>query len=112
MKSINLAMVYITAVSVIGIISDFYFKKSSTYASPFTSKAFLIGLGLYCANAFAWVIAMQHAKLAIIGAVYCVVTILLLAAIGHIFFNETLNTKECVGVLMAIGSVILLFRFA
>ena len=112
MKPTTFALLIVMAVSLIGLVSDYFFKRASDASSPFLTKAFLVGFCMYCGNAFAWVLAMQKAKLAFIGAVYCVVTILCLAAIGYFFFDEKLNAGETVGVIMAICSVVLLVRFA
>jgi multidrug transporter EmrE-like cation transporter len=38
--------------------------------------------------------------------------VLLLTAIGFVFFNETLNVYEIAGLILAIGSLVLLARFA
>ncbi len=55
---------------------------------------------------------MRHLKLATIGVVYSVSMILLLTGIGSLAFREPLNAYEVAGLLMAIGSLILLMRFA
>jgi drug/metabolite transporter (DMT)-like permease len=55
---------------------------------------------------------MKHLKLATIGVIYSVSMIVLLTAIGVVFFRESLSFYEIAGVLMAIGSLILLIRFA
>ena len=55
---------------------------------------------------------MRHLKLATIGVVYAVSMILLLTAIGSVAFRESLSGYEILGLAMAIGSLILLMRFA
>ena len=59
-----------------------------------------------------WDQAPSNIKLATIGAVYSVSMILLLTSIGGIVFRQPLNAYEVVGLAMAIGSLILLMRFA
>ena len=54
---------------------------------------------------------MRHLKLAAIGAIYSVCMILMLTSMGYLFFNETLNRYEIVGILLAITSIALLSRF-
>jgi hypothetical protein len=46
------------------------------------------------------------------GVVYSISMILLLMLIGLVFFRETLNYYEIAGILMAIGSLVLLIRFS
>jgi drug/metabolite transporter (DMT)-like permease len=55
---------------------------------------------------------MKHLKLATIGVVYSVSMIVLLTAIGIVGFRESLSAYEYVGIAMAIGSLVLLMRFA
>jgi drug/metabolite transporter (DMT)-like permease len=55
---------------------------------------------------------MKHLKLATIGVVYSISMILLLTGIGVAAFREPLNAYEIAGPVMAIGSLILLVRFA
>ena len=67
---------------------------------------------MYAPTAFGWVYVMRHVKLATIGAVCSVSMILLLTCIGAVVFRQPLNAYEVVGLGMAIGSLILLMRFA
>jgi len=67
---------------------------------------------VYAATAFGWVYVMRHVKLATIGAVYYVAMMLLLTCIGAVDFRQPLNAYEVVGLGKAIGSLILLMRFA
>lgn len=58
------------------------------------------------------VIGDYFLKLATISVLYSVSLILLLTAIGIVFFHESLTAYEIVGLIMALGSLILLIRFA
>ena len=55
---------------------------------------------------------MNYLKLATISALYSVSIILLLTAIGFVFFKEALNSYEIAGLVLAIASLVLLARFA
>ena len=55
---------------------------------------------------------MRHLKLATIGEVYSVSMILLLTTIGAVVFRQPLHISEILGLAMAVGSLILLMRFA
>ena len=55
---------------------------------------------------------MRHLKLATIGAAYSVSMILLLTGVGVVAFRQPLNAYEVAGPAMAIGSLVLLMRFA
>lgn len=112
MQSTSLAILVTIAFSVIGVVGDYFLKLASAEPVWFKSKWFYIGFAVYASTAFGWVFVMKHLKLATIGVVYSVSMILLLAAVGIVGFRETLNAYEIAGILMAIGSLVLLVRFA
>ncbi len=99
------------AMSAVGIVGDYFLKRASGDASPLGTPAVLVGLALYSSTAFAWVFVMRHLKLATIGAIYSVCMILMLTIMGFVFFDETLNRYEIVGIVLAIASIFLLSRF-
>jgi small multidrug resistance pump len=98
--------------SAIGIAGDYFLKISSEKSNPLTSIWFYVGFCLYASTAFGWVIVMRTLKLSTMGVIYSVAMILMLALIGATQFGEKLNAYEVLGILMAIGSLILLMRFA
>ncbi len=98
--------------SAVGVLGDYLLKLASARPNPLRSGWFYLGFAVYASTAFGWVYVMRHLKLATIGVVYSVAMILLLTAIGAIGFRESLNADEVVGLLMAVGSLVLLMRFA
>jgi small multidrug resistance pump len=107
-----LAFVVIIAFSVVGVVGDYLLKLASGRENPFKSKWFYLGFAVYASTAFGWVFVMRHLKLATIGVVYSVSMILLLTGIGVAVFREPLSGYEIAGLVMAIGSLVLLVRFA
>jgi small multidrug resistance pump len=112
MDRTTFAFVVTIAFSVIGVTGDYFLKLSSGKEHSLRSIWFYIGFALYASTAFGWVFVMKHLKLATISVVYAVSTILLLTAVGVLFFRETLNYYEMAGLAMAIGSLVLLMRFS
>jgi multidrug transporter EmrE-like cation transporter len=55
---------------------------------------------------------MKYLKLATISVVYSVSMVLLLTAVGVVFFGEELSYSEMAGLVMAVGALVLLTRFA
>ena len=105
-------MVIVAAVmSAVGIVGDYFLKRASGEASPLLTRSFAVGLALYSSTAFAWVYVMRHLKLATIGVVYSVCMILMLAGMGVLFFGESLNRYEVLGIVLALASLFLLARF-
>jgi small multidrug resistance pump len=98
--------------SVVGVLGDYLLKLASSQERPLRSGWFYLGFAVYASTAFGWVYVMRHLKLATIGVVYSVSMILLLTTIGAVAFREHLNASEVVGLIMAVGSLVLLMRFA
>lgn len=111
MKS-HLPILITIGFSVVGVLGDYLLKLASAQKNPLRSGWFYVGFAVYASTAFGWVYVMRHLKLATIGVVYSVSMILLLTAIGALVFKESLNPYELAGMAMAIGSLVLLMRFA
>jgi small multidrug resistance pump len=108
----HLAIVVTIGFSIVGVLGDYLLKLASAEKNPMRSGWFYLGFVVYASTAFGWVFVMRHLKLATIGVVYSISMILLLTGIGSVVFRETLNPYEIAGLLMAVGSLILLMRFA
>src|SRR5438874_303601 len=112
MRKTMLAVLVTVVFSAVGVLGDYFLKLSSARDQPLRTRWFYVGFAVYASTAFGWVFVMRHLKLATIGVVYSVSMILLLTGIGAVAFREALNAYEVAGVAMAIGSLILLMRFA
>jgi small multidrug resistance pump len=107
-----LAVVVTIFFSVVGVVGDYLLKLASTHKSPLKTGWFYVGFAVYASTALGWVFVMQHLKLATIGVIYSISMILLLTAVGVVFFREPLSAPEVVGLALAIASLVLLVRFA
>jgi len=112
MDKSSLAVLVTIGFSVVGVVGDYFLKLASENENSMKTKWFYIGFVLYASTAFGWVFVMKYLKLATISVLYSVSMILLLTAIGVVFFRETLNYYEIAGLILAIASLILLMRFA
>ena len=108
----SFAVVVTIGFSLLGVLGDYFLKLASANENSLRTLWFYIGFAVYASTAFGWVFVMKHLKLATIGVVYSVSMVLLLTAIGVVFFQESLNYYEIAGLVMAIASLILLVRFA
>jgi drug/metabolite transporter (DMT)-like permease len=106
----KMAIVAAVVMSAVGIAGDYFLKRASERPAPLATWAFLVGLVLYASTAFAWVYVMRSLKLATIGVIYSVSMVLLLAGMGVLFFGETLNRLEVLGIVLAIAALVLLAR--
>jgi small multidrug resistance pump len=112
MDKTSLAVVVTIAFSALGVLGDYFLKLASGSDAPLRTAWFYIGFAVYASTAFGWVFVMRHLKLATISVVYSVSMVLLLTAVGVVFFRESINYYEIAGLIMAIASLILLVRFA
>jgi small multidrug resistance pump len=112
MDAKTLAVVVTLAFSIIGVVGDYFLKLASREEHSLRSPWFCIGFVLYAATAFGWVFVMKHLKLGTISVLYSVSMVVMLTAVGVAVFRETLSYYEMAGLVMAIGALILLVRFA
>jgi small multidrug resistance pump len=112
MDTKTLAVVVTLAFSVVGVLGDYFLKLASREEGSLRSPWFYVGFALYAATAFGWVFVMKHLKLGTFSVLYSVSMVLLLTAVGVVFFREALNYYEVAGLVMAIAALVLLVRFA
>lgn len=106
------AMLLAIGLAAAGVLADYFLKLASEHPASARSPWFWIGLGVYAAMAGGWVVVMRQLSFTEIGIVYSVATILLLTAVGTLVLGETLRPHEIAGVALALGSLVLLARFA
>jgi drug/metabolite transporter (DMT)-like permease len=111
MSKDTLAVLVTIGFSVVGVLGDYFLKLASEREESLKSGWFYIGFAVYASTAFGWVFVMKHLKLATVSVVYSISMIVLLTTLGVVVFRETLNYYEIAGLVMAIGSLILLVRF-
>ena len=112
MENRSLAVIVTVAFSSVGVLGDYFLKIASAHEAPLKTASFYTGFAIYASTALGWVFVMKHLKLATISVVYSISMMLLLTALGVVFFRESLNWWEIAGLVMAIASLILLVRFA
>jgi small multidrug resistance pump len=112
MEKRSLALAVTIALSLLGVVGDYFLKLASDAEAPLRTRWFYYGFVAYASTACGWVFVMRHLKLATIGVVYSVSLIVMLTAVGVVLFRESLNSQEVVGLVLAIVSLILLVRFA
>ena len=99
------------AIAVVTVLGDWLIKIASEQQRTVANLWFVAGVVVYAACAFVWVYAMQHMKLATLGVVSSLGTIVLLTVLGAVAFGETLNRHEIAGLLFAGMAVILLVGY-
>ncbi len=112
MQHVTVAIVATIGLCVVTVAGDYLLKQASNQAVPLSSWWFLLGFLVYSSTAFGWVYVMRHVSFATLGAVYAVASVLSLALVGVLLLGESLRWQEGVGIGMAVGSIVLLARFA
>jgi drug/metabolite transporter (DMT)-like permease len=107
-----LAAALVVGLSAVGVFADILIKYGADRPEPFVNRIFYAGSVIYGLTAVGWVVALQHLKLATVGVIYGVSTVLLLALGGWALFEETLRPVEWIAVAMGTISIVLLWRFA
>ena len=97
--------------AVVTLIGDWLIKIASQQERAIANGWFIAGVLVYGACAFVWVHAMQHMKLATLGVISSLGTVVLLTALGSFVFGETLNRHEIAGLMFAGMAVILLVGY-
>jgi small multidrug resistance pump len=108
----TLAVIVTAGLSLLAVVGDYFLKRASSADAPFRTGTFLIGFVIYASTAFGTVFVFRHLKLATSGVVYAICLVLMLTVLGIVGFRETLKPAEMLGIAMALGSLVLLTRFA
>ncbi len=112
MNKVILSLVAAVLLALVGVLGDSFIKESGLGPRFINWKIFIVGLLIYSSTAFGWFFVLKNVKLSTLGAFYAVTTVLALALVSVFYFKEALNVYELVGIILAIGSLILLARFA
>ena len=112
MQQATVAILVTIALSIISVGADYLLKQASNQAAPLESWRFWLGCAVYSSTAVGWLYVMRHLTFATLGAIYSVATVLLLTMVGVLFLGESIRWQEAVGIAMAVGSIVLLSRFA
>jgi small multidrug resistance pump len=107
----SLAVWLVIGLSLVGVVADTWLKMASEEAR-WANRFFWLGALTYASTAYFWVLAMRQFKLASLGAIYSVSTVVFLTVVGVIFFRERLLAQEWMGLALAVASLVLLSRTA
>ena len=98
--------------AMIVIIGDYAIKVAADGNQSMWSGLVMLGCALYGVSAIFWFFAMQHVSLAQAGVAYSMLTLIALAVLGAVYFNETLHAREYAGLACAMLAMVLMSRVA
>ena len=101
---------FFEAIGTLTVFTTFFFIKKSEILSGFTVNYYAIGMGLcWGIGTILFIFALENSKISIIStltALYPAVTIIL----AYLFLAERLDTREIVGVLLAMAAIFLIVK--
>jgi undecaprenyl phosphate-alpha-L-ara4N flippase subunit ArnF len=112
MSQIAFGYGFIIALAFIVIIGDAVIKMAADAGHTVSSTYVVIGVALYAVSAVLWFFAMQHITLVQAGVAYSMLTLVALAIIGALWFNEPLALREYAGLACALMAMVLMSRVA
>jgi len=98
--------------SAVTVIADSMIKKA-TLIKPGIAVLLLVILGalIYGLTAFGWFRVLQKMELLNAAVIYTLSCIILIALVSVFYFKERLLTIEIIALVMAVASMVILYRF-
>jgi drug/metabolite transporter (DMT)-like permease len=112
MSKLLVPFLVIGLMGIITVTGDFFMKIAGNTNKFIVWKWFVLGFILYSITAFGWFWVMKYMKLSTVGVFYAISTVLLLVILSVFYFKESLNGYEAAGIVSAVISLGLLWRFA
>jgi drug/metabolite transporter (DMT)-like permease len=106
--SISLAI----AISLITVLGDYFLKYATTKPGHWQMFFLFLGGSIYALTAVGWFFLLKKMKLSSAGVIYALIIIIFNCLIGIFVFKEKVNMAEAIGIVFAITSVFLLYKFA
>ena len=111
MNYLKMSLLFSVVLALVGVVGDFFIKISGSGSKFVELKWFIVGLAIYASTAFGWFFVMKYVKLPVLGVFYTVSTVLFLTLVSVFYFKEPLTLYEIIGILFAMGSILLLWNF-
>lgn len=98
-------------VELICIWADYYIKKASMEDGWSGWKMLAFGAFLYGVSAIGFFMLMRNFKVFTVGMLHSFAVIFLSVILSLFVFNEKINAREILGLLLGVASIMLLVRF-
>lgn len=102
-RIIALVLILISVMFEVG--GDIFFKLFSVDNKY---SFFFIGLGIYIIGGIFWAVSLKYDFISRAASIFTLLNLLILVAVGVMFFNEQLNLANKIGVMLGVLAVILL----
>lgn len=112
MNTILVAFIAGIILSLITAFADALIKHASLQKSFSGWPTLFLGALIYGLTAFGWFFVVRKMKLSTAGVLYAVSVVIFVTLASVFYFKERISPLEIIGVLMAIGSLAILYRFS
>ena len=109
MTETRIALLIVFGFSALTVLADVLIKKASDQ-NQLWSAFFVAGALIYGLSAFGWFYALRSLNLATLGGVYSLSTVVMIALAGVVLFQEKLQPAEIGVLVVAVISIIVLWR--
>lgn len=96
---------WIIAVAVLEVMGDILFKE---WTIQHKNYLLVLGVILYTAATIFWAFSLKHQSLSKAVVIFAVLTLVVGALVGVLFYKEELTVLNIVGVILGISSIVLL----
>lgn len=104
-------LLIVLSLELISVMGDYFIKKASLQAGWSGWRQLLVGGFIYGATAIGWFYVMRTFKLFTIGLIHSLLAIALSMLLSQLFFEEKMTSRDIVGILLGLASIILLIRY-
>jgi drug/metabolite transporter (DMT)-like permease len=101
----------VIGIAVITVVGDYFIKLASLESRQLMNRWFGAGCAMYLLSTVGWVFVMPHMKLAVIGVVYSLSVVILMALLGVCVFGESITRYEVAGLFLGASAILLLGKF-
>ena len=112
MTSLLLGFGFSLFTALVVIFGDYLIKLAADDGSPVYSRLVLLGCLLYAGSAMLWYFSLLHISLAQAGVAFSMLSLIALAVLGALVFNEPLHGREIAGIGCALAAMVLMARIA
>jgi len=112
MNQILLAFLTGIGLSLITVLGDVFVKQASLQPKFTGWKLLMLGALIYGLTAIGWFFVLRKIKLSTSGGLYSLSIIIFLTLASVFYFKEKITGLEILAIILAIISLILLYRFA
>lgn len=99
-------------IAIITTLADIFIKNASLQNSFNGWPMLILGSLIYGLTGIGWFFAMRYQKLSSLGVIFSISGVLLLSLVSVFYFKEKISNFEILGIIFAVISLTLLYRFA